>query len=265
MFHALALDRVGRPVGTAAGRGHREAEAEGPRRDPVHLDADQPGRGLVLHDGAHAAAELGPVQQQVDRRDQDEREDEPVDVDVREVEAKEVNARVRPVDGRLVDLDLVGPVDLVEDALDDQRYRIGDEQGHGRALGTAQRPDEGPVDHGGDAEHRRDGDEQPDENVDVEVAVDRVAKVGAQDDQDTLGDVDDVEHAEDQRQADGYEGVHAPHENPVDDGLVKLPRHKANAPSWSVLCLPGDIQLVKAGLVARMATDPGAAAGRAWP
>ena len=75
-------------------------------------------------------------------------------------------------------------------------------------------------------EHRRDRDEQPDERVDVRLGEQRVGEVSAQDDQDTLGDVDDVEHAEDQRQAHRHEGVDAPDEDAVDDGLGDLPRHK---------------------------------------
>jgi hypothetical protein len=120
---------------------------------------------------------------------------------------------------------LFGPVDLEEDALDDQPDRVGDEQRHRRPLAAAQPADERPVDHHADHEHRGDRDEQPEERVDVRLREQRVREVGAQDDQDTLGDVDDVEHAEDQRQADRHEGVNAPEENAVDDGLGYLPRH----------------------------------------
>ena len=58
----------------------------------------------------------------------------------------------------------------------------------------------------------------------------RVAEISAQDDQDTLGDVDDVEHSEDQRQADGHQGVDAADEDAIDNSLVDLTCHRA---SWS--------------------------------
>ena len=60
--------------------------------------------------------------------------------------------------------------------------------------------------------------------------LERIAEVCAQDDQDTLGDVDDVEHAEDQRQADGHQGVDATDEDAIDNSLVDLTCHGA---SWS--------------------------------
>ena len=46
----------------AAHRGDRHPDPERHRGHPVHVDPDQPGRDLVLHGGAHAAAEPGPVQ-----------------------------------------------------------------------------------------------------------------------------------------------------------------------------------------------------------
>ena len=147
---------------------------------------------------------------------------EPVDVDVVQVEAE----HLRPgLDVRGVQADEVGAEDEVQHPLDDDRYRVGGEQRHRGALPAAQRPDEGPLDRDPDEEHRRDGHQQADKQVDVQVHGQHVAEVRAEHDQDALGDVDDVEHAEDQRQPDRHQRVDTAAENAVDDGFGEFASH----------------------------------------
>ena len=83
-----------------------------------------------------------------------------------------------------------------------------------------------------------------------------VAEVGAEDDQDALGDVDDVEHAEDQRQPDGHQTVNSAHEDPVDDGLVDQPSHVSSVPLRFLTTQP--LQL---GFGKMIFTEPGAPTG----
>ena len=111
----------------------------------------------------------------------------------------------------------------------------------------------------GDAQDEHGGhrDEQPEEQADVQLHRQRVAEVRAEYDQDALGDVDDVEDAEDQGQADRHQGVDTSDEYPVDDGLVDLRRHALSA----VLVRA---QLDQFGLGLMIATDPAALVGRTW-
>src|SRR5262249_2386867 len=101
----------------------------------------------------------------------------------------------------------------------------GRQQRHGRALMAAQRPDERPVDGDAEDEHRRYRDQQADEQVDVQVHGEHVAEIGADNDQDALGDMDDAEHAEDQRQPASHRRIHPADQYPVDDGLVYQAPH----------------------------------------
>ena len=68
------------------------------------------------------------------------------------------------------------------------------------------------------------GDQQPDQQVDVQVHRQHVAEIGAENDQDPLGDVDDVEHAEDQRQPGRHQRVDPAAEDPGGDRLGDLAR-----------------------------------------
>src|SRR5581483_3622296 len=104
-----------------------------------------------------------------------------------------------------------------QDALDDDHDGVAGQQRHRRALVAAQPLHEQPVDHDPDDEHHRDRDQQPDEQVDVQVHGEQVAEISSEDDQDALGDVDDVEHPEDQRQADRHQRVDTAAEYSVED------------------------------------------------
>src|SRR6185437_9579569 len=68
-------------------------------------------------------------------------------------------------------------------------------------------------------ELRRDGDEQADEHVDVQMRPEHVAEVGAEHDQDALRDVDEVEHAEDQCEPDRHQAIDTALEHAIGDGL----------------------------------------------
>jgi hypothetical protein len=59
------------------------------------------------------------------------------------------------------------------------------------------------------------GDQQADELVDVQVGPQHIAEIGAEYHHDALGDVDDVEHAEDQRQPDRHQAVDPAFEHSV--------------------------------------------------
>ena len=58
-----------------------------------------------------------------------------------------------------------------------------------------------------------------------------VAEIGAEHDQDALGDVDDVQHAEDQREPGRHQRVHATAEYPGGDGASDLGSHLSSVPS----------------------------------
>jgi hypothetical protein len=221
---AVRVDAAaGRAEHHAARRGDRDADPERQRGDAVHVDPDQPGRRLVLHGGADAAAELGAVEQPVQREHQRDRHGEAVQVDVGQVETEDVDARGHV---RGVQRDVVGPEHLVQDALDDDRHRVAGQQRHRGPLAAAQRADERPLDDHPDDEHRGHRQQQAEEQVEVQVHGQRVAEVGAQDHHDALGDVDDVEHAEDQRQPDGHQRVDAAAEHAVDHGVQDLGCHR---------------------------------------
>ncbi len=72
--------------------------------------------------------------------------------------------------------------------------------------------------------------EQAEEQVKVQVDRQHVAEIGAEHDQDALRDVDDVEHAEDQREPGRHQRVDAAAEYPGRDGLRNLGRHLSSVP-----------------------------------
>jgi len=90
----------------------------------------------------------------------------------------------------------------------------------------------------------------------VQVDGEHVAEIGAEHYQDPLSDVDDVEHAEDQRQPDGHQRVDPAAEYPVDDGLVDLASHLS-----SVLLRRRAAQLDQCGFGLMIATEPVAPSG----
>ncbi len=61
--------------------------------------------------------------------------------------------------------------------------------------------------------------EQAEEQVDAEVHRQVLAQVGAKDDQDPLGDVDDVHDPEDEGEPGRHQRIDPAGEDPADDGL----------------------------------------------
>jgi hypothetical protein len=110
-------------------------------------------------------------------------------------------------------------VDDAEHALDGQRDGPRDEQRQLLALVGAQRPDEHELQRDAEREAERRDDEDPDEGIDVQLREEAVAEVGAEDDQRALRDVDDLHHAEGQRQAAGHQRVDAAREQAQQGGL----------------------------------------------
>jgi hypothetical protein len=94
-----------------------------------------------------------------------------------------------------------------------------------------------------DDEHRRDSDEQAEEQVDVQVHREHVAEIGADDDQDALSDVDDVEDAEDQRQPDGHQPVDGADQQAVHDRLIDQASHLSSARSPAATCSATPVRL----------------------
>src|SRR5262249_12014414 len=140
---------------------------------------------------------------------------EAVQVDVGQVKTEEGEA-VRDVRG--VERHVARPEEQVQRAFDDDRHRVTGQQRHRRAFAAVQRPDKGHLNDHADHEHGGDGDQQADEQVQVQVHGERVAEIGAEYHHHALGDVDDVQHAEDQREADGHQCIDAAAQNAVDHG-----------------------------------------------
>ena len=144
-------------------------------------------------------------------------------------------------DIRRLQLHEVDAEDHAQIALDDDRDRVGDQDRHRGPVALAQPPHEAPLDQHAEHEQRRHRDEQTDEQVDPQVHRQHVAQVGAQHDQRSLGDVDDVHHAEDQREPGGHQRIDAAGQHAFDDRLgsrydtcSRSPvRLRETRPAWS--------------------------------
>ena len=100
-----------------------------------------------------------------------------------------------------------------------ERDRPGDQQRELLALVGAQRADEDELQRDAEREAQRGDDQDPHEGIDVQPREQRVAEVRAEDDQRALGDVDDLHHAEGQREAAGHQRVDAAGQDAQQAGL----------------------------------------------
>src|SRR5262249_8331361 len=199
-------------------------------------------------------------QHEVDRHHEQHREREAQEVDVGQVVPEYLDLRLRagPVG---VHGQVVRPEVLIQDSFGDDRHRVAGEQRHRGPLASPQGPDEQELDRHPDDEHRRDGDQQADEHVDVQVGPEHVAEVGTEYHHDALGDVDDVEHAEDQRQPDGHQAIDPTFKDTIGDGLKEGSHVSSVLRSFRSLVTPGVCQPARVCLVRRGGTDPVASAG----
>ncbi len=84
----------------------------------------------------------------------------------------------------------------------------------------------------------------------MRVRVERVAQVSAQHDQDSLSEVDDVHHAEYERQPACHQRVKPSDQDPIDDGLENKHRSAPNVlirvvrPDFPITT-PGQISLLR--------------------
>src|SRR5258708_11928220 len=210
-----AVDCDVRAKDHAARRGQRDANAKGDRGDALDVNADELRGGPVLHGGTQAGPELCTIDKQVERSEQEDAQQEPEEIDVRNIEAADSKGA-----GHVpcIQLDDIGAKDLPEHPLDNDGDRVGHEDGeHGPV--ALEGPDEGPLEEYAKAKHEGHRDEEAEEQVNVPVLREDVAEVGAQDDQGALGDVDDLHHPEDQRQTGRHQGVDGASHDAKDDGF----------------------------------------------
>ncbi len=114
---------------------------------------------------------------------------------------------------------VAGLVGDAEQALDAERERPRDEKRELLPLVVMQWPQEHQLQPDAEDEHRRSQKQQPDERVDAKISVERVAQVGAEDDQRPLSYVDDTHHPESEGQATRHQRIDAAGEEAEDAGL----------------------------------------------
>ena len=85
------------------------------------------------------------------------------------------------------------------------------------------RLDQAALDQDARHEQRGAGGRDPDHERQAERRGDEVHDVGAEHEQFAMGEVDDAEDAEDQRQADPHQPVHRPAHQPLEDQLGQAP------------------------------------------
>ena len=223
--HVEADGQVQEAVHDPGDAAQRRAEEEGVADDDVHVDAHHPRCIEVFRRRPHGAADPGLGDQQVNPVDEDDGgQDQP---DLRIVEDHRAEFEAVVLEGRIKG---VGVGSLGEELLD----RFSDDDAHGErrhqhdqhrhaAHGTVgeafhQRADDGADRHGKD-EHQKD-DQEPafDAQVLGQPGHDK-AREPAQHEDLAMGEVDQAQDSEEQREAYGHQGVHPPDGEAVDQLL----------------------------------------------
>ena len=73
------------------------------------------------------------------------------------------------------------------------------------------------IDRGAEREKRRQHENADENRIDAEIDVDEIGEIGAEDDKGGMRDVDDVEHAERNRNAGGDGGIEGPEQQSGDN------------------------------------------------
>ncbi len=202
----VGIKRRRRPIGHPARGGQRHANAKGDRRHPLDVDSDQFSGHAVLHRGAQAVSEFCPVKDNVQGGEKDQAQDKTKDIDIGKIKAANLERRVHVP---RVQLHIVGAEQDSEHAFDDQRDRKRDEdRQHGPI--AFERPDQNHFRREAQDEHRGNRDDEAQKGVQVKILGESEAEISSENDESALGDVDNLHHAKDQRQARSHQRIDAP-------------------------------------------------------
>ena len=209
------------------GRAHRQERAgnrhrrHGDRRrqrvDPSRVDADQADRVGILGGGADHAAELGVVEEELDAAEQRDRRRHG---QRRELADGDVVGDRPTVVGEVADIGReragVGAELLEQQVVDDDRQAEGRQHRHQQAAARAAL-EHGALQPGADQRHRRDDGDEAEEGRDVVAVGEHEQRIGGEDRQAAVREVDDPHDAEHERQAAGDQRVIAAEQHALDD------------------------------------------------
>ena len=86
-----------------------------------------------------------------------------------------------------------------------------------------------------EGEHDSHGDGQSQERIDAKLAEQEIDGIAAQHDEGAMGEIDDVEHAPDQRHAERHQAIEPAEQDSVDDDLSQQHGRKSLG-SLSAIC-----------------------------
>src|SRR5260221_7639146 len=188
-------------AGGGADAGDADAEAHG--EDMLDVDADQ-ARALAL--AGHRAdrlAEIGPLDDEPEQGGDDESADERDELG----HGEEGDADIDRVEGiARVDRPRVRAPEIEREIVDDD----GEAERHQQDIvlpAVARRGDDRALQRIAQHEHRRNDDRQSEIGIDAEERVEEIDAVERQHQQAAMGEIDDVQHAVDQRQPERHQRV----------------------------------------------------------
>ncbi len=219
---------VGPHLGADVLDGGGENPGDGGKADAKAVDHRHHDRNIDpegLHEGRifRAGPEIGAKPRLLDQHpggqaEQQRGDDHPAAIDRQEHEAQIIGARER---GR----DRIGlarhAISLLEDALDDEGETEGQQQAIER-VETAQAADQQAVDDDAGEADEDGGEQQRLPIADAKIVQQHPGDEGAHHILRAMGEIDDVEHPEDERQAEAQHGV----EGAVDDAKQKLAKER---------------------------------------
>ena len=217
------VGRIERHQQRAGGAGQRQRDAKRYAKNPIGVDAHQRRHVAVLGRGAHRLAEVGGVQEHPERAAQQHRDDKGDQFGHRDVEPAEMKGFVgiRGMDGAVI-----GGEQHQREIQQQQRQREGQEDLR-HVVGPQYPADQEMLDQDtGNKQHRHRHDERY-QWIDAELVGEKEGDVHPDHHEFALGEIDDLDHAEDQRDADADERVNAADEQAVDDGLGHCLPHLA--------------------------------------
>ena len=200
----------------SAERGEEPADDEDHRHDAAHRNAEQD-RGLgILGDGAQSAAGPGLLQEQVQERDRDDRAGEADQLWQRDHRRADAQADAR--EGQRHALQVRAPGDQHQVLEQDQEGHRGDERHE--VLGAAHQAISEALDEEREDTAGCDGEERRDEPR--HAGLQRKPRDHAGDHEKTRNaEVEEVQHADRERERHRDERVHAAEHQPVDELLLK--------------------------------------------
>ena len=211
----LRRDREDDAEETACGPRQRRTEPERDGIDAADLDPHQQGRFAVHAHGDNGAAGPRRPQQAVQESDESKRKGHADQSIGRNHDAAHMDRSKRRRQDDFAEIGFEGQDhQIVQHQVETEGQRQGDE--HRTAHDAI---DDGGLDGVAETEQQQCRHRHKQEGIDVQILVGEKCRIRSENDQRSMQDIDDVEHAPDEREADGDGAVEAAKHQPIHQYL----------------------------------------------